>query len=336
MTKELELLTFIEEHLKQNKRVVLIVVVKSSGSSPGRQGFKMVVAEDGTLFGSIGGGVMEVNLVETAKEFLTLKEDEAVRKYGHPRLFGLSQVHRKDRPNSSGMICNGQQRLIFFKIEPSDIDDLKSIQLGLTKSHKGILEIGHCGLKVFTPETEYFDEVWSSMDQFYFIQKEKKLEYREKIGYKNNLFIIGGGHCALALSELMSKMDFYITVFDDRPNLNTLEKNKFANKVEIIESYTQMSELIHSDKEAYVVVMTLGYKFDEIVIRQLFDKNFKYFGVLGSKSKMRTLLGNLEKEGFDKKRLGKIQTPIGLPIKSQTPEEIAVSIAAEIIFVKNS
>ncbi len=140
----------------------------------------------------------------------------------------------------------------------------------------------------------------------------------------------------MALSELMSKMDFQITVFDDRPNLNTLEKNKFAHGVEIIESYEQIGELIHSNKNTYVVVMTLGYKFDEIVIRQLFDKKFKYFGALGSKAKMKTLIRKLEKEGFDKTRLAKIHTPIGLPINSHTPEEIAVSIAAEIIAVKNA
>ena len=143
------------------------------------------------------------------------------------------------------------------------------------------------------------------------------------------------GNCALALSELMSKLDFHLTVFDDRPDLNTLQKNEFAHRIEIIESYEKIGELIDSDRAAYVVVMTLGYKFDEIVIRQLFDKDFKYFGVLGSKAKMKTLLKSLEKDGFDKKRLANIHTPIGIKINSRTPEEIAVSIAAEIIAVKN-
>jgi len=72
------------------------------------------------------------------------------------------------------------------------------------------------------------------------------------------------------------------------------------------------------------------------VIRKLFDKDFKYFGVLGSKAKMKTLLRNLEKEGFALEKLKKIRAPVGLPIGSRTPEEIAVSIAAEIIAVKNA
>ena len=165
---------------------------------------------------------------------------------------------------------------------------------------------------------------------------ESEFVYEEKLGYKNRLFIVGGGHCALAISELMSKMDFHISLFDDRADLNTLAKNEFVHEKKIIESYEQIGEFIPSGATTYVVVMTLGYKFDEIVIRQLFDKDFKYFGVLGSRAKMKTLLKNLEKEGFDKEKLNKIRTPIGLKINSRTPEEIAVSIAAEIIAVKNS
>ena len=165
---------------------------------------------------------------------------------------------------------------------------------------------------------------------------ENDFLYEEKLGYKNKLFIIGGGHCALALSELMSKMDFHISLFDDRADLNTLAKNEFVHEKKIIETYENIGDFIESGKQHYVVVMTLGYKFDEIVIRNLLDKNFKYFGVLGSKAKMKTLLRNLENEGFDKEKLARIHTPIGLNINSRTPEEIAVSIAAEIIAVKNS
>ena len=158
MSKELELLQFIETNLQQNKKVVLMVVVQSSGSSPGRQGFKMVVAEDGTLFGSIGGGVMEVNLVETAKEFLTMSDDEALKKHGHPTVFGVEQVHRKNSPNSSGMICSGKQRISFVKIKPSELERINSFSLSLTKSQKGIFELTDRGLWILTSEMGNFDD----------------------------------------------------------------------------------------------------------------------------------------------------------------------------------
>jgi xanthine dehydrogenase accessory factor len=130
-------------------------------------------------------------------------------------------------------------------------------------------------------------------------------------------------------------MDFHISLFDDRADLNTLAKNKFIHQKTIIDSYENIDEFISSGADVYVVVMTLGFAFDEIVIRKLFDKDFKYFGVLGSRAKMAALLRDLRKDGFDAEKLKRIRTPIGIEINSRTPEEIAVSIAAEIIEVKN-
>ena len=166
-------------------------------------------------------------------------------------------------------------------------------------------------------------------------RSEDDFIYREKLGFKNELYIIGGEHCALALCELMSKMDFRISLFDDRPNLNTIDKNKFAHEIQIIDSYESIADLIPGGDNNYIVVMTLGYKTDETVITKLLEKEFKYFGVLGSKAKMATLMKSLREQGHSKEKLKNIHTPIGLPINSRTPEEIAVSIAAEIIAVKN-
>jgi xanthine dehydrogenase accessory factor len=322
MNKELQLLQFIETHLRGSERVVLMVVVESSGSSPGRQGFRMAVSEAGEMFGSIGGGVMEVSLAELANV-------KSKKVKGKSENCIIEQIHQKNSPDSSGMICSGKQSVIFFQLDQTHLLKVKKIIESVKNNTSDFIEITENSLQVI--ETTEFNSNYSFKKT-----SDTSFIYQEKIGSQNQLFIVGGGHCALALSELMSKMDFHLTVFDDRPNLNTLEKNEFAHRVEIIESYEKIGELIDSGANTYVVVMTLGYKFDEIVIRQLFDKDFKYFGVLGSKSKMKTLLKTLEKDGFDRQRLEKIHTPIGLPINSHTPEEIAVSIAAQIISFKNS
>ena len=227
------------------------------------------------------------------------------------------------------MICSGKQTVIFFELNSAHFRLIKEIISALENNRS-------CKLRITNYELQMFENKENS-DNFRFEQTgENDFIYEENLGYKNKLFIIGGGHCALALSELMSRMEFYISLFDDRSDLNTLAKNEFADEKKIIESYEKIDEFIESGNNVYVVVMTLGYKFDELVIRKLFDKSFKYFGVLGSKAKMKTLLRNFEKEGFDKKKLAEIRTPIGLKINSRTPEEIAVSIAAEIIAVKNS
>jgi len=320
MKKELEIWQFAAERLKQNKSVMLLVVAESSGSSPGRQGFKMAVAED-DLRGSIGGGVMEVRLVELAKV-------KSKKVKGKTESAIVEQVHQENSPNKSGMICSGKQTIIFYRLDLSDLKVVREIVCALENHQPKVLQISNFKFQISNFQAQDFDFNFEQGGGYDFL-------YQEQLGYKNRLFIVGGGHCALALSELVSKMDFHIALFDDRPNLNTLEKNKFVHEKYIIESYEKIDELIASGANHFVVVMTLGYKTDKIIIRKLLDKNFKYFGVLGSRAKMATLLRELKKEGFSKEKLNQIHTPIGLPINSQTPEEIAVSIAAEIIAVKN-
>ena len=117
MKKELELWNFAISKLKQNESVVLMVVAESAGSSPGRQAFKMIVAQDG-LAGSIGGGVMEVALVEQARSQIT--DHKFQNKI-------IEQVHRKNAPNASGMICSGSQTVIVFELNFSHLGDVEKI-----------------------------------------------------------------------------------------------------------------------------------------------------------------------------------------------------------------
>jgi xanthine dehydrogenase accessory factor len=324
VSKELELWQFIASRLKNDERVMLLVVAESSGSSPGRSGYKMAVADDGELCGSVGGGVMEVRLAEAAKLRMENGEWRIVSEV-------VEQVHQKNSEQASGMICSGRQTVIFKLLTPENADAVRSTIEAFENRTAVFLTITSSDFNVL-PST-----FGTPNEDFQFERSlETEFTYREILGPKNLLYIIGGGHCAFALSEMMSRLNFQISIFDDRPELNTLEKNQFAHEIMIIDGYERIGEFVPSGANVYVVVMTLGYASDEIVIRSLLDKNFKYFGVLGSKAKMAVLLKALENEGFAPNKLDKIHTPIGLPINSHTPEEIAVSIAAEIISVKNS
>lgn len=321
MSKELEFWQFIAERLKRDERVVLLVVAESSGSSPGRAGYKMAVAEDGELCGSIGGGVMEVSLVEQAKAVMSEPGTVVTG-------FLVEQIHRKDVPNSSGMICSGKQTVIFKLLRPKSAGMVDSIVLAQRDRRPEMLSIAPSEFSLKPDETGAPTFRFEKLAGDEFV-------YLERLGFKNHLYIVGGGHCALALSELMSKLDFRISVLDDRPELNTLDKNHFADEVTVIDSYEKIADHIPQGENTYVVVMTLGYVYDGIVIRQLIGKDLKYFGVLGSKAKMAALMKELRAEGLDEERLSRIHTPIGVPINSRTPEEISISIAAEIIALKN-
>ena len=302
---------------------MLLVVAESSGSSPGRAGYKMAVAADGELCGSIGGGVMEVNLVEEAR--MLASEPGAIAT-------GFRvQEHRTNSANASGMICSGKQTVILKRLNSSDLETVKLIAQNREDRTPSALVITRRSfiLERTAPHNTNDSPCYFSKDN------EGDFHYRESLDSEDVLYIIGGGHCALALSDLMSKLGFRISIFDDRPELNTIEKNEFADEIKIVDSYETIGELIKDDN-SYVVVMTLGYASDKVVMKALCERNFKYLGVLGSKAKMATLMKDLKSEGILADRLERIHTPIGIPINSHTPEEIAVSIAAEIISVKNS
>lgn len=319
MKKEFELWHFVHDRLIRDENVMLLVVAESSGSSPGRAGYKMAVAADGELCGSIGGGVMEVNLVEEGRNLLSEPGATAT---------GLrEQIHQKNSPDASGMICSGRQTVIVRKLTHTDVGAVDQV-ISAIKDRSG---------KRFRLTNEDFridDDKDRPNIEFNRIGS-LEYAYSERLDSTSDLYIIGGGHCSLALSEMMSKLAFRISIFDDRPELNTLLKNAFAHEITVIKSYENIHDHIPDGENVYVVVMTLGYVFDAVVIRKLVTKDVRYFGVLGSKAKMATLLRELKNEGIDPGRLGRIRTPIGIPINSRTPEEIAVSIAAEIIAVKN-
>ncbi len=320
MQKSLTTWQLISKSLHHNVAVMLLYVLESSGSSPGRQGFCMAVNTNGEMEGSIGGGIMEHKFVEMAKDHLKKNEDEnEVRKQKHDKYAATDQ---------SGMICSGEQTIFIYRVKKNELGHVDNIISDLNANRNGLLTLSNKGIFFATDAEPFFNF------HYHFVNKNN-WQYQEKIGFKNHLYIIGGGHCSLAFSQLMSGMDFYIHLFDHREALHTMEQNNFALEKVVVSDYSMLSKLIPSGENNYVVIMTFGYRTDEQALKALMDKDFRYLGLLGSKYKTGKMLADLKKEGVAEKKLKTIHAPIGIPIKSKTPEEIAISIAAEIIKVKN-
>lgn len=319
--KSLSIWQLIHKSLRQNQPVMLLYVLESNGSSPGRQGFLMAVNGSGEMDGSIGGGIMEHKFVEMAKEKL---------RHTGPELSIRTQYHDKRAiRNQSGMICSGDQTILLYRVLQKDAPAVQSVINCLEQNQPGLLELSPSAIRVTkTPPPD--------LDYGFVMESEQRWLYQERLGYRNQLFIIGGGHCALALSRLMSQLDFYVRIFDDRPDLHTMQLNEAAHEKIIVRNYTELANLIHSGAHHYVVIMTFGYRTDDLAIRALLDKEVRYLGVLGSQTKIANLFAEYRAEGISDENLNRIHAPIGLSINSQTPEEIAVSIAAEIIRLKHS
>ncbi|MFZ1527590.1 MAG: XdhC family protein [Ferruginibacter sp.] len=305
--------------ISKKQPCILLYVLQSIGSSPGRQGFKMAVSADGQMCGSIGGGIMEHKFVEMAKDLLQ-KNETASRLY--------RQLHDKEAgENKSGMICSGEQSIFIYSIRNQDIEPIEQLAEGEAAFQNGALQLGKAGIAFSQrpPQQNYFFE-----------QEGDDFLYMEKTGCKNQLHIIGGGHCALALSRIMRGMDFYIRVYDEREGLNTIQQNEYAHEKIIVDTYSAVNDFIPAEENVYVVIMTFGYRTDDRAIRSLLNRNFKYCGVLGSANKMKKLKEAYAAENLSGPLLLQLYSPIGISINSQTPEEIAVSIAAEMIKVKNA
>ncbi len=312
--------SFIQTHLSQGRRTILMTVIGREGSSPGKQGFKMAVASDGSFTGSIGGGVMEHRLVEQAKRLL--KQQHALRP------FLVFQNHDPQAgANRSGMICSGGQTIAFTPLDESDILTVEMILEAVEQHQKGVLRLSEKGL--FFVAGADLQAVSQSN-----VVAGKEWEYTEQVGMPDSLYIFGAGHVGLALCKIFSNLDFKIHLFDNRHELNIFETNQFAHVKEIVD-FNQVEKLVPEGSNIYVVIVTFAHKSDEQILRQLLNKNVQYLGMMGSATKVETIFGNLKRTGFTEYQLKKVYAPIGIPVNSETSAEIAVSIAAQIIAVKN-
>jgi xanthine dehydrogenase accessory factor len=378
--KELALWKFILANLKKKIKVILVIVVNHEEGSPGKEGFKMVVSQDGKTIGSVGGGVMELNIIENAKQ--NLKKGINVNYL--EKLYHKRQVNK----NRSGLICSGTQTNFTVTLSQKNIKLIETICTTIKNSSPGILKIstpkssppftqgGHGG---FLPPSDINTQQSSrpfkyisnfqkgllknnktrissinensitnysvtmslipdnrSLSHFnYSFKSPNNWSYEENIGYKETVFVVGGGHVGLQVCKILSLMDFFVIVYDDRKNIPTLKENKFAHK-KIIDNYENLSSYITEPHHTYIVIVTTGYISDLTALRQVADLNCRYIGLMGTKVKIKKIFNEAVKEGTPKELLKKIHAPIGIDINSNTPEEIAISITAQIIKIKNS
>jgi len=313
---ELSFWKSVKNTAEAGKRAVLTVVFDAKESTPGKQGFKMIVDEDGNIQGSVGGGIMEHEVIKECIEILGRPAPENYfKRYNH---YG-------DAPGSTGMICCGSQIIGFAVVGKKDLSVLTEVEEAAEKNSGGIVTISRANF--------IFSNREKQAKKYNFDENEWK--YSEVVGLKERIYIFGGGHVGLSISKIMAMLDFRVTVIEMRKDIFTLIGNDFADEI-INEDYVKYTDRIIEDDFSYVVIVTPSHSHDKEVLRAVIGKRVRYIGMMGSKAKVKTIFEELGGEGIPEELLNKVHSPIGLPINSRTPDEIAVSIAAEIINVKNS
>jgi xanthine dehydrogenase accessory factor len=323
--RDLPVWTLAAASLRAGTPVALLCVVRSEGSSPGRQGFKMAVTE-AAVAGSIGGGIMEHKWVELARQHLRAADTTPLLR---------PQIHRREAPaDRSGMMCSGEQEVLLWPFTIADAATVSAIEIALQTGSGGYLELSAtAGLRFVAPAAAAAST--TATEAFYVYQPGPDWRYRERLGFRDQLTIVGGGHVSLALSRVAAALDFELTVLDDRPDLPTLDANAAAHHRHVID-YENVAAEVPAGPYHYVVVMTVGYRTDAVVLRHLLGRAYRYLGVMGSTAKVAELRRGLAEAGFSAEQIAQLRGPIGLPISSQTPEEIAISIAAELIQVRRA
>ena len=304
--------------LKKEQKVFLAMVVDHTIHSPGTTGAKLLVTENKEMMGTIGGGTMEYELVNRAQEIL-LNENFT------PEIHTLN--HNKfGSGEQSGMICAGKQTNLYYVCEPEkDRKTVDKMVQVLSESQPAILSIYLEGLSLQKQKLQNHDF------QYCFTQSENNWHYQEQLKNFNRIAIIGGGHCSLALSRVMNNLGYDVVAFDTRENISTLDQNNFVDSIQIIDDYKKAASLINLPEKTDIVIMTTDVASDIRGLLGILNKPFPFIGVMGSENKISEIKKRLKVEGIDDQQLSRITAPVGLPMVSNTPEEIAISIAAQLL-----
>ncbi len=236
---------------REGKAFALATIVQSAGSSPQKEGAKMLVKADGSVVGTLGGGCIEAEVIQSA--LMAIKD-------GLPR----------------------------------------TIPFQLTEKHGGLV----CGGRI--------------------------LVYIEPIGPEPHILILGAGHVGKSLSAIAKFAGFRVTVADDREEYANANNLPDASDI-LVSDFENVFSKASLDRNTYIVIATRGHNNDLEALKGALKTEAGYIGLLGSKRKKALLFDNLRKGGFSKDDINRVITPVGLPIGSVSPEEIAISIMAQII-----
>ena len=343
------------EVLGKKRMCVLATIIRLTGSGPRAAGAKFLIMEDGSFAGTIGGGLLEAEVI---------KEANHVFATGRPGRLSLSLMG-KDVAETD-MICGGDVDVLLEPLSPDDeghinilkraVDIQKRGGAGLLatvinverreneKSLKVFLEKGGKRLGSLPGMREIEQTLMNNLEQL--LQKRdpvitalkddesKQAElFVEPVLSDPLLYIFGGGHVSAQIVPMASKVGFKTVVIDDRADFADPARFPEAEAVHC-RPFEDVVGRFPVDESSYIIIVTRGHLNDKTVLEQSLRTRAGYIGMIGSRRKKAMIYERLVEEGFTRRDLDRVSSPIGLDIGAETPEEIAVSIVAELIQVR--
>ncbi|MCE1188934.1 MAG: XdhC family protein [Ignavibacteria bacterium] len=309
---------FAKNAIEDFGRAALVKVVTSEGSSPGRAGFWMIVNNKGEFRGTVGGGIMESNIIQ-----------DSVRLINEGTNFNYIKAfkHKKNVADSSGLICAGSQSCAIMSLDYNDLPIIEQILHAVEAKQIGTLIFSNEGVNFF-PGQE------TKQNKLYEPGEQGNWSFYENEGRPAIIYVIGSGHVGLCVSKIFSAIDYYVVAFDNRSDAFSVRNNTYANEL-YITPYDKVGDYITEGSWVNIVIVTSERDSDALAMNSVINKEVGYLGLMGSKAKAESIYQELREKGVDEAKICRVVSPIGLNINSSTPDEIAISIAAQIIQLRN-
>ena len=333
------------ELLEAGEGFVQATILTSSGSTPRGAGSCMLVLGDGSICGTVGGGALEGGIIRAAPEVIREKRARVI-----------NIVLDGNDENAVDVICGGTATVLVDYIDPENPGHILFF-----KELQSILQSGKQARIVTVPPTsgssatryqclvlpegpplgaDGFEptvvkaignrsgsyDVFTKLDSFDI--------YLYSIGTDGVAYIFGAGHCGEKLAPVLATVGFSVVVVDDREEF--ANNKRFPEADEIIVPESMDIPLGNRDigSDSYIVIVTRGHAHDELVLRSALRTGAGYIGMIGSRRKREAIYEHILADGFTKSDIDRVYSPIGVAIDAETPEEIAISIAAEMIKVR--
>ncbi|TCO71826.1 XdhC family aldehyde oxidoreductase maturation factor [Marinisporobacter balticus] len=332
--------------LKDKQEIVMATILNKSGSAPRDEGTKMLIKKDFSIMGTIGGGLLEAMAMKLSASVFNSRE------------FVIEDfiLSNKDA-GAIGMACGGDVEVLLEYIDPFDKNMVKIYEKANELRKNGIDFVMITKIsekngyisgrdKWICTETAFYgvedneiQRITKSIREDFNDIKIKLVHGKERYLIEpfynfERVCIIGAGHVAQKIADLTKNLGFYTIVVDDREEFANTKRFQTAQEVRVIPSFDNLTNIIEINHNSYIVIVTRGHSYDKEVLAQMLKTDAKYIGMIGSHTKRDHTYHELLQEGFARKDIERVHCPIGIKIYAQTPEEIAISIVAELIKVR--
>ncbi len=334
------------EQFEKGEDFVSAVITAVRGSSPRHVGTRFLVRKDRSIVGTIGGGMFEANVQQAAME--ALERQTCMR-----RLF----IFAGRDAESTDMICGGDAEVLVEFIDARDSRLRELFTRVFATAMKGMsgylfTEIpmaagaeGHVRHLFVDANGDSVGDLDAQSATLAGIPEKRLLQPAQMLRLPENerqvllewihltgtAYIFGGGHVGRCTAHLAAYVGFKVVVVDDRAEFASAPQVPDADQCVVVDSFEGALEGLDIGKDGYVVIVTRGHRHDKTVLQQALRLDCAYIGMIGSRRKTSLVFQALLAEGAGKEDLERVHAPIGLPIGGETPEEIAVSIVAEMI-----